>query len=378
MKRELKKIGIKGSEPKILLLGNGINRAFNKGSWDDLLNEINRTEFSDEQREAIKRMPYPLIPVICTENNVDDALDCISEKLVTESVEDNQAELYKKICLLGYDAILTTNYTYDIEKSINPSFAIKSKASCKYRYNTNADKVTENEKPLHKYFYLDEKYPTIWHIHGEAALPKTMILGAYGYVNTSSAIRHCANRTLRRYKGCVSHKTEFTPYNWVDYFLLGNVDIVGFGLDISEIDIWWLIEYKQRHKFPGKITIHDVEKPLEWKLLAKAYGIDHKTYTAYYGYENMYRNIIANLNGESVDSYPSNVYVLGKDNKWAKTDHPERYITESDLEMDRRAIAAVNAAIEKAKTCGKPIARIEKDTMRVYLEYPDGRREYVE
>lgn len=71
--------------------------------------------------------------------------------------------------------------------------------------------------------------------------------------------------------------------------------------------------------------------------------------------------------------------VLQRDNyTFIKTDHPEKYISESDAEMDRRAVAAVNAAIEKAKVCGKPVARYDKDTMRAYLEYPDGRREYVE
>lgn len=71
--------------------------------------------------------------------------------------------------------------------------------------------------------------------------------------------------------------------------------------------------------------------------------------------------------------------VLQRENyKVIKTDNPRKYISEGDAEMDRRAIAAVNAAIEKAKVCGKPIARYDKELKRAYLEYSDGRREYVE
>ena len=45
--------------------------------------------------------------------------------------------------------------------------------------------------------------------------------------------------------------------------------------------------------------------------------------------------------------------------------------------MDRRAIAAVRSAIEKAKVCNKSIAKYDVETKRAYLEYPDGSREYA-
>jgi hypothetical protein len=52
-------------------------------------------------------------------------------------------------------------------------------------------------------------------------------------------------------------------------------------------------------------------------------------------------------------------------------------ISDQDAEMDRRAIAAVRSAIEKAKVCNKPIAKFDVETKRAYLEYPDGSREYA-
>lgn len=55
----------------------------------------------------------------------------------------------------------------------------------------------------------------------------------------------------------------------------------------------------------------------------------------------------------------------------------DHLITENDAEMDRRAIAAVKSAIEKAKVCKKPVAKYDVKTKRAYVEYADGVRKYV-
>ena len=55
----------------------------------------------------------------------------------------------------------------------------------------------------------------------------------------------------------------------------------------------------------------------------------------------------------------------------------DKYLTDSDREMDYRVQEAVKAAIHKAKVCKKPIAKYDADTRQAYIEYPDGRKEYV-
>jgi len=60
------------------------------------------------------------------------------------------------------------------------------------------------------------------------------------------------------------------------------------------------------------------------------------------------------------------------------TDSSEiQYITDSDIEMDKRAKQAVKAAVSKAEICNKPVAKYDKIHKKAYLAYPDGRREYV-
>ena len=53
-------------------------------------------------------------------------------------------------------------------------------------------------------------------------------------------------------------------------------------------------------------------------------------------------------------------------------------ISRNDAEMDKRAIAAVQSAINKARVCKKPVARYDVVTKRALVEYADGRIDYVD
>ena len=74
----------------------------------------------------------------------------------------------------------------------------------------------------------------------------------------------------------------------MDYFMLGNIHIVGLGMSLSEMDLWWLINCKKRN-FPGTtVTLYKPDIQTEEALLAEAYGVTVKTdgfdgnYRAYY------------------------------------------------------------------------------------------------
>lgn len=49
----------------------------------------------------------------------------------------------------------------------------------------------------------------------------------------------------------------------------------------------------------------------------------------------------------------------------------------SDEDMTRLFKESIRLDDEIRKIKGLPVARYEKETKRAYLEYPDGRREYV-
>lgn len=52
-------------------------------------------------------------------------------------------------------------------------------------------------------------------------------------------------------------------------------------------------------------------------------------------------------------------------------------LTDEDRELDVRMKAAVEAAINRAKICKKPIARYDATNKKAYLEYPNGEKQYV-
>lgn len=39
-----------------------------------------------------------------------------------------------------------------------------------------------------------------------------------------------------------------TIRSWIDSFILGDVYILGFGMNFSEFDMWWLLNRKKREK----------------------------------------------------------------------------------------------------------------------------------
>lgn len=65
--------------------------------------------------------------------------------------------------------------------------------------------------------------------------------------------------------------------SWIDYFMLSNVYIVGFGLDLSELDLWGLINCKKRHFPETKIVLYKPDITLEQRLIAESYNIEIKS-----------------------------------------------------------------------------------------------------
>ncbi|RHS21588.1 hypothetical protein DWV68_13930 [Roseburia sp. AF12-17LB] len=68
----------------------------------------------------------------------------------------------------------------------------------------------------------------------------------------------------------------------------------------------------------------------------------------------------------------------GKIIKVVSRQEEKEILSVSDSEMDRRAVEAVKAAINRAKICKKPIAGYDKEKKAAYIEYANGNRKYAE
>lgn len=262
-----------GQIPEVLLLGNGINRAFEFASWDELIQQIGTKQFCADEEACIKRAPYPLQPVILTGDHVGTKMKEISADLSALKTISQEEELLRKFASLHVDAILTTNYTFELEKSINPDFKCLPRRTCNARMVAYSEGGSYNTQQLHTYFRVDEKAPPIWHIHGEASRHNTMILGHYYYGKLLAKMQQYVSSLIARRNAIDKMKRDMEMRSWLDYFLLGEVHIVGLGMALSEMDLWWLINCKKRHFADRKVILYKPDIKPEERLLAEAYGV---------------------------------------------------------------------------------------------------------
>lgn len=275
--------------PRVLLIGNGINRAFNSSDWDKLLWDMAPND-RKENWESIKKLPYPLMAVVATGDRIDVALKEQSKTMCAGKVFRDQAKIMQEIVKLEADAILTTNYTYEIEQALNDEFCVFPGRSSKYRCKTSVNISKKDLNSLYQYMNItvgDKNFP-VWHIHGEAAKYNSMIIGHYYYGKLLCNVEKYAAETIRRYKITERQQGEFYPRSWVDYILFGDVYIVGLGMDFSEMDLWWLINCKKRNG-KGKIYYYEPNLNLEKRTLMETYGVENvdlgmkdKDYREYY------------------------------------------------------------------------------------------------
>lgn len=297
-----------GRRPRVLLLGNGINRAFSLSpSWDALLQSIQTRSLTQEETDALAQVPYPLRPVILTQDRLEEHLPAIAENLAALQAGAQEEALLRDFAALPVEAILTTNYTYELEKALIPDFRCAFGRRCKYRKIAFSSGGADSIHRLHTYFSPPGTAVSIWHIHGEAARPKTMVLGHYAYGKLLSRAQQQVAGVLARYKGRSAHPNDLQLHSWLEFFLLSDVYVVGFGLELSELDLWWLINCKKRHFPQTKTVLYKPDLPTAQRLLADAYGVevvcvprvgsDYPTY-----YRTVYRELQTQL--AEVPSHP--------------------------------------------------------------------------
>lgn len=248
----------------ILLIGNGINRAYKCNSWNEMLQNLSVKKYTKDEIEKLG-CPEPMKAILVTEDNIDKQLKNNKESLFGE-IKPNNYKLYEEILSLNIDDILTTNYSYEFEMTALGKESISEKEVKKLQAHTNEVDKCEPKYLLHTYNRLNyngnEK--RIWHIHGEARKPNSMILGHYYYAGLLSKLNEINEKRSYRYKMNSKYNKPTDIKSWFDGFIMGNLYILGFGMSYSETDIWWLLNRKRREEAThGKtvyFNIHDKSK----------------------------------------------------------------------------------------------------------------------
>lgn len=257
--------------PKVLLLGNGMNRVFGGASWSGLLEKINRTDFTADQ---VKGIPFPMQAVLLSKDHVDVSLHDLQRELTHCEVHPWLSEQLQRLLAMPFDCILTPNFTYEIQCAVMPDFVDHAP---RYLTHTSAVPLAEKGFMLHTYYDLPvgERTLPLFHIHGEASVPNTVILGHYYYGN----LLFCCDEYLTRRAPACRYPLwvgggEMEALSWLDYFILGDVYSLGFGFDTSEMDLWWLLCRKKRERADhGELYFFEPERKsaLTKKALLEAY-----------------------------------------------------------------------------------------------------------
>lgn len=238
--------------PQILLLGNGLNLAYGGTSWSELLNKI---KVRDDIPEKL-HCPMPLQAVLYTNNDIKTAMENQKQKLFGSLATREQTDVLQKVLSSGFDEILTTNYSYELEmaalgRSVDDERPIKKMAE-----HTPKIQRVETKYLLHTYnkAVFNGIQNRVWHIHGEARKPDSMILGHYYYANLLARMVKYTSDHENRYEKDAKTDKDTEINSWLDAFILGDVYVLGFTFDVSEFDLWWLLNRKLREKAPhGKV-----------------------------------------------------------------------------------------------------------------------------
>ena len=138
-----------GSRPPVLLLGNGVNQLFEGTPWKTIIAEFSRESGITCEQSALEKLPATMQIVAVSGNHIDSQMPRLSGKLLQAKLTENKKVFLQEILDLPAAQILTTNYTYELEQTLDPSYS-RGRAGRSTYYTV--DKLDRsNDMMLHRF-----------------------------------------------------------------------------------------------------------------------------------------------------------------------------------------------------------------------------------
>jgi hypothetical protein len=296
--------------PVSVLIGNGFNRiADDQPSWEAVLKEIADEVGDPKIVELCEHKPETLIfEQLAFADGKSNKEDEIKAKLAAKLMKQKPNHLHETAIGLGFRHILTTNYDYNFEDSVAGGSSESRKRGSR-----------ETKYSLFRKHHLNGT--SIWHIHGEARSPKTIMLGYEHYVGSLQNLRtymtaerpSSNNARVSQFKiGNKAFDDERNGYSWLDVFLRDDIHVIGLSLDYTEADLWWAITYKQKLRFYkkkfelGQTIYHympapqkDDSRKLDAKLeILRSLGVETRAFDPAKGYAASYAKALEQARSE--------------------------------------------------------------------------------
>lgn len=230
---------------KFLLLGNGVNRAFNNGkSWEDYCGDYG-SDVPLNLRVSLR--------------NLSDKTNNFSNIFANIKPSNEYITYVKKLIKFGFTHFITTNFSYELEYSLleeknrnlnyidNHTFKMtKSEVSKSYSPNTFIEIPFEG------------KLIRIWHIHGECRKVRSLVYSLESYNKVFNLIKEI--KIIDKFYKCENFGYSFdgiTYKTWGDFLYINDVYCLGYGFNYCEFDIWSiLVDRKKQKKIFNNIFIY--------------------------------------------------------------------------------------------------------------------------
>lgn len=245
----------------VFLLGNGINQLEGVApGWEALVQGVQerlhiKEPFCDGGREVSMTLGFERF-VLKAMGQDRTLRDITVKKEIARSLKDHpvpadwgeRESIHRDLLRRGVTDILTTNYDYLLECAGEAAFQPKPSTS-----------ETMYSMRRCQHVSVDGQAQRIWHIHGELRAPRSICLGFEQYAGSLQRIRSWLTETVphgfRLRQILAGEGDGETAQHWCHLFFTQDVHIIGFGLDFSETDIWWLLNYRARAMLTGELTL---------------------------------------------------------------------------------------------------------------------------
>lgn len=283
----------------IVLLGNGICRCLGMNSCDNIIEQIRKENNPEVDPDIMNKLQFPQKIVVATNDHVDENMKRLTKEMIEAEYSEEDIQYLKQLIMKSPNVILSANYSTELEKASYGKFT-------RYTYSQNTTTVSDlrnsaEDLVLNRYIPLmvENTEKQLWHIHGNALKTKSIVMGHYYYGKLLREIQEYIPKFMRRYHSAASSNEHIMQVkSWVDYFMVCDVHIIGFSMDLAEVDLWWLLCCKKRHFPDSKVYFYEPDGKYivqsEKELLMKAYAVTIQTEEEFNGnYREFYLKSIS-------------------------------------------------------------------------------------
>jgi hypothetical protein len=238
--------------PMAFVVGNGINRYVNDGSysWSDLLRELYK-------QCPIDSLYYPnsggiteteLFDVLCLKSKKNEnEIKSQIVRLVQPALDKSKEDLYKNL-LQKFESwnvpLLTTNFDKNIEKGLKKHLFRSSKRKFTWVYPWNVY-TSNSESDLAD---SPQSGFGIWHINGSVEYPRSIRMGLSDYMNIVTYTRRYLHEFDDKDSFRGKDKNSWIGYStWLHIFMNSSLCVFGLSLDENETYLRWLLIQRKKY-----------------------------------------------------------------------------------------------------------------------------------